>query len=52
MAGCAIIGSDGAWQAALHEQLLEGGDCRLFADRFRRFAQKQVRRGVIGDGQG
>ena len=38
-------------QAALAEQLLEGGDGGVFAGGFQRFAQQQEARGVVGDGQ-
>jgi hypothetical protein len=49
--GNAIVGSDGAGQAALAEELLEGGDGEVFAGRFEGFAEQEIARGVVGDGQ-
>ena len=47
----AIVGADRLGQAALLEELLEGGDGEVFAGRFKRLAEQQIARGVVGDGQ-
>lgn len=39
--GNAVVGPDGGGQAALPEQLLEGGDGGVFAGRLQRFAHEQ-----------
>ena len=49
--GDAVVGADGGGQAALEEQLLEGGDGGVFAGGFEGFAQQQEAGGVVGDGQ-
>ena len=49
--GDAVVGADGLRQAALLEELLEGGDGEVLAGRLERFAQQQEARGVVGDGQ-
>src|SRR5690606_30196720 len=40
--GHAVVGTDGAWQATLLEQLLEGRKGQVFADRFECLAQEQI----------
>src|SRR6201984_1148306 len=47
----AIVGPDRLGQAALLEELLEGGDGEVFAGRFKGFAEQQKARGVVGDSQ-
>ncbi len=46
-----VIGADGAWQATLGEETLEGGDGGLLARGVEGFAEQQVAGGVIGDGE-
>ena len=47
----AVVGADGLGQAALAEELLEGGDGEVLAGRFERLAEQDEARGVIGDGE-
>src|ERR1700751_1647629 len=47
----AIVGPDRLGQAALLEELLEGGDGEVFAGRFKGFAEQQKARGVVSDSQ-
>jgi len=49
--GNAVVGADGLRQAALGEELLEGGDGKVLAGRFEGFAEQQEARGVVSDGQ-
>ena len=49
--GHAVIGADGGRQAALAEQMLEGGNGGILADRVERLAQQQIAGGVVGDGE-
>jgi hypothetical protein len=49
--GHAVVGADGARQAALAEELLEGCDGEVFAGGLERLAQEQETRGVVGDGE-
>ena len=46
-----VVGADGAGQAALTEQMLEGGDGGLFTDGVEGFAEQQIARGVVGNGE-
>ena len=47
----AVVGADGGRQAALPEQMLEGGDGGVFAGGIERFTEQQVARGMVGDGE-
>ena len=49
--GDAVVGADGGGQAALVEELLEGGEGGVFARGFEGFAEQQIARGMVGDGQ-
>lgn len=49
--GNAVVGADGAGQAAFVEQALKGRKGEFFAVGFQRFTQQQVARGVVGDRQ-
>ena len=49
--GNTIVGADGGRQPALLKQPLESGTSKVFAGGFERFAQQQIPRGVIGDGE-
>jgi hypothetical protein len=42
----AVVGADGAGQAALSEKALEGPESQLFAIRLQRFAQQQITRSI------
>jgi hypothetical protein len=46
----AIVGANSRGQAALLEELLEGGDGQVLAGGLQGFAQEQEARGVVGDG--
>src|SRR5271155_2645393 len=48
----AIVGTDRRRQAALLEELLEGGDGGVFPRRFQRLTKQKIARGVVGDGEG
>ena len=48
----AIVGADRRGQAALLEELLEGGDGEVFPGRFERLTNQKVAGGVVGDGEG
>src|SRR5215813_14900174 len=47
----AIVRPDRLGQAALLEELLEGGDGKVLAGRFKGFAEQEKARGVVGDDQ-
>jgi hypothetical protein len=47
----AVVGADGGGQAARAEQVREGGDGGRLARGIERFAEQQVARGVVGDGE-
>jgi len=49
--GDAMVRADRLGPATLAEPLREGGDDRVFADRFEGFAEQQEARGVVRDGQ-
>jgi hypothetical protein len=46
-----FVGAEGGRQSAFPEQALEGGEGKVFARGLERFAQQQIARGVVGDGQ-
>jgi hypothetical protein len=48
----AVVGADRLRQAALAEELLEGGDGEIQAGRFEGLAHQQEARGMVGDREG